>query len=231
MNPRFQGLPVRGEQVTQLKASILSYPGVAILGVLVGVLASVINASSFLSQMFFGPMATTYGYYVIFAGLIALNSETALRAGLNCGLFFLVYLAVFYGYEWLTTGVFQTGWLVRWLIVTAFTPVGGWLVWHARKVGWFGIVGAALPLPFLAVESAQILIGLPHDKIIQLNGLWVTVPTNAWYIVNDLLNVAIYLAFAGYILHIFPKSGGRLWWLAAAALAAAGVGYYVLQYV
>lgn len=199
----------------------------SVLGALLGVLASFINQNDFLGHSFLGPMATTYGYWVIFGSTIALGSKTALRAGINCLLFFLLMNTAFYCFEWLTTGTFLLNYLIRWVGMTVLTLFGGWLVWHLREPRWLGIIAAAAPVCLLLAESIEILAGLGNDKIVQVDGLWQSVPTNAWYIGNNILTAAIYLVFAGYLIHLFPKTKKRVLWLAG--VIAVVIAAYLLR--
>jgi hypothetical protein len=203
----------------KLRTFAHSHLGVSVIGALLGVGASIINRNELLRHSFVGAMAVTFGYWVIFGGLVALGGKTPIRAAIACLLFFLSMNTAFYVHEWVVTSVFQARYLVRWIRVSALTPFGGWLVWHAREKSRLGILAAALPIWFLVYESYQTLAGILGDKVVQLDGIAKIVPTNAWYIANDAMNVLVYLGFVAYLVALFPKTKKRVVSLVAALVA------------
>ena len=205
--------------LSRIKSIATSPLAISMLGILLGLFASFVNQNEFLYHTFIGPMTVSYGYWVIFGSLIAIHSKSIWMAALNCFLFFLFMNSAFYGYAWMTTGILHINYLERWLFVSLFTSVGGAIVYNANKRIWISVAAVALPSSFLLYESFLLLAGLSNDRVVNLNGIHTMVPTNAWYITNDIINVVIYLAFVVYLVHIFPKSKKRLLWLAVLLVA------------
>jgi phosphate starvation-inducible membrane PsiE len=174
---------------------------------LLGLVASAINQSEFFRHTFLGPMASTYGYWVIFGSIVSLKSKTHIKAALNCFLFFALMNTAFYCFEWMVTGAFLTRYLLRWLGMTALTPIGGYLVYFAKEKKRISVIAAALPSLFLISEGIMILINLTNDRVVQIDGIAELVPASAWYIANDILTAMVYFAFTAYLLTVFRKRG------------------------
>jgi len=193
-----------------------------------GLLASIVNQSGFLSDTFIGDIAGTFGYWVILGGIIAIHAKSYRLAALNCVLFFLLMNCAFYAFEWLVTGRLHLNYLTRWLILSLFTPLGGLLVHNADKRNWLSFPAIAFPVFFLGYEISRMLRLLFVGMIVEEAGVTSIIPATAWEITNDLVQTAIYLAFIIYLFLIFPKSKKRLLCLAATLVATPPLLYFLV---
>lgn len=173
---------------------------VGIFGIIMGILASIVNQNKSFDPTFIGPLAITYGYWVILGMFVVLKSKTAKLAGVNCFIFFVLMNISFYLYEYFITSIFQSNWLLKWLVMSLFTLIGGYIMWYwksSKKWAWFLFI---FPLFFLGEEVINTIISLRFDQLIYEDGIGILVPMNTYFIINKLIIVIIYVLFLMYLL-------------------------------
>lgn len=120
---------------------------VLLFGAILGFLAKYTDGTTI------GLIGTYLGFWVFITTLICIYSRTPLAAAMHAFLFLLAMLAIYYIYSMLLFGFLPKYYMFAWGSIALLSPIGGFVVWYAKGMGWFAAVCAALPISLLIVEG------------------------------------------------------------------------------
>jgi hypothetical protein len=120
---------------------------VSILGAVLGFLAKYTDGSVV------GLIGDYLGFWVLATAIVVAWSRSPEIAALHALAFLASMLAVYYAYSMVLFGFFPAYQFVAWSSIAALSPIGGYIVWHARGNGWIAATCAALPISLLLAEG------------------------------------------------------------------------------
>ncbi len=120
-------------------------------GAVLGLLVSMLGQIPAMAHHELAGITSSYGYWAVISGIIAVHSSRPWKAGLCCTAFFAAMVVVYYAFVWYITGVFPWQTVLWWLILAAISFGWGFVVWYHHQSGWLGSFVAALPLTVVAV--------------------------------------------------------------------------------
>jgi len=121
---------------------------VSVLGILMGFLSKYTDGTNL------GLIGTGIGFWILLTTVIAAWSRSPKVAALNAFIFLGSVLIAYYVYSMLLFGFFPTYYFIAWGTIALFTPIGGYLIWFSRGIGWISALLAAIPISLLLVKGA-----------------------------------------------------------------------------
>lgn len=131
---------------TQRKAALAIFS--FILGAFSGFLAKYFD-----NVPYIGAIGTSLGVWILIATFLAAWSRSPKAAALHVLLFFVALLAVYYFYSMVLFGFFPQYYFFAWGVIALLSPLGAFIVWYARGIGWIAAICASLPIGLLLVEG------------------------------------------------------------------------------
>lgn len=145
-NLRGRRAPSAGQTLTPAQ-KVLRAGGIVLLGIILGTLAKLVDGT------FVGLIGSYLGFWIVIGTVIGVWSRSPRAAALHVGLFFAAMLLSYYVYSAWLFGFFPKSVFLAWGAIGMLTPVGGWLIWHARGEGWPAALMAALPVSILVLDG------------------------------------------------------------------------------
>lgn len=91
--------------------------------------------------------------WALLALAISLYSKRPLRASLNVFCFFAAMLCGYYFLTITAAGFFPKSYIIRWAVITLFTPLLAFFAWYAKGKGWLAVLLSAAILGFFFAEA------------------------------------------------------------------------------
>jgi len=147
------GIRVANKSTTKQK--IFSIVNAIIIGVILGLLAKIVDNPSYFNPIFTN-IGDRLGIWVFVATLLSVFSYSPKLAAVKVFAFFGSMLTVYYVYTTLVLHFFPEREIVFWSICAAVSPVCAYIMWYARGIGLFSNIVSALPITVLLSEGFEL---------------------------------------------------------------------------
>jgi hypothetical protein len=147
MKVKLNHIRIRSHEVFSLQQKIIRVLIVFILGTILGFLAKYVDGSDI------GHIGTALGFWILIATIVVSWSRSPKAAALHAFIFFAAMLIVYYIYSMVLFGFFPKYYFIAWGSIALLSPIGGYVVWFSRGIGWLAALCAAFPISLLLVEG------------------------------------------------------------------------------
>ena len=110
-------------------------------------------------------IGTYFGLWILVVTILTAWSRSPQAAALHALIFLLAVVAAYYTYSMVLFEFFSKTYFVLWSLIAILSPIGAWIVWHARGSGWAAALCAALPIAALLVEGFRFIYVLPLHAV------------------------------------------------------------------
>ena len=173
------------------------------LGVLLGFLAKYTDGTDI------GLIGSYLGFWILTTTIIGVWSRSPGAASLHSFIFLASMLITYYLYSTMLFGFFPKQYFIAWGSIALLSPIGGYVVWHARGNGWFAAFCASLPIGILFAEGYSFFYTFLPARGIDIAfaiSLWIILPRNSIQRIRTLL-LAFVVMFAAEslgLLYLLP---------------------------